>query len=217
MVTIFTVAEPPFIKEELSGAPNRLEACTSAAKAGVSGPIFTGWALPAELATSCRRASTRNRAKKIGIWISIGKHEDSGLVPCLRYSAIISSRIRSCDAGSFLPLYLFCRARSSGCMACIPREERICFTNSGMISTRTATVRPTIDSTQAGPGPSLIPMATSSLWMVTITQASATFSGISSPSIKFSFYGQPSWPCRVCGASWPAAALGTWKRATSLG
>ena len=94
-------------------------------------------------------------------------HEEKGFVPCLRYSAIISSCWRCLEAGSFFPLYLACSAWSSGCMSCMPRLARICLTNSGIIRMRTKTVRPIIDSTQATPGASgfPIPMSTRNLWM----------------------------------------------------
>src|SRR5690625_5633982 len=65
--------------------------------------------------------------------------------------AMVSSAIFCRDSWSFLFLYFFWTACSSGETICIARDARICRTNSGMISVRITTVRPTIDSTQVQP------------------------------------------------------------------
>ena len=76
-----------------------------------------------------------------------------------------------------MPLYLSWIALSSGCMSCMPRLARIWRTNSGMMRRRITIVSPTIDSTQAAPGPLPMPMRTRKSWMRTMTQATATLSG----------------------------------------
>ena len=53
-----------------------------------------------------------------------------------------------------------------------------------MMSSRTTIVRPMMDSTQAIPGPSGNPMRTRALWIVTMTQATATLRGHSNVSIR---------------------------------
>src|SRR5450756_1923747 len=95
--------------------------------------------------------STRNRAKKIGDWASIGRQDANGLVPCFLYSSMVSRVIASRDAGSLRPLYFFCSACSSGESICMPRAALICFTKSGIKMTRMMITRPTIDSAQLRP------------------------------------------------------------------
>ena len=53
-----------------------------------------------------------------------------------------------------------------------------------MMSSRTTIVRPMMDSTQAIPGPSGNPMRTRALWIVTMTQATATLRGHNNVSIR---------------------------------
>ena len=82
-VTILTcVLSPLSMKEEDRLAPRTLEFWTCSASACVSGPIEGRPYLPS--ATAPSEASTRKRAKKMGICTRIGKQEAMGLVPCLR-------------------------------------------------------------------------------------------------------------------------------------
>src|SRR3954465_2092546 len=63
------------------------------------------------LAWSCAAwLRSRNSARKIGIWIRIGRHEENGLVPVPLYSAIVSwvRRSRSWP-------YFFCSSLTLGC------------------------------------------------------------------------------------------------------
>ena len=81
-VTILTCVSELLMKEEDRLAPKTLEAWTCSASCCVSGPIEGRPYLPE--ATAPREASTRNRAKKMGICTRIGRQEAMGLVPCLR-------------------------------------------------------------------------------------------------------------------------------------
>ena len=116
----------------------------------------------------CRLLSTRNSAKKTGIWTTIGRQPANGLVPASFQSAIISWLRRSL---SFL--YLVCSSFICGCSALIARWLLICLTNSGNSSSRIAIVSSTIDSAHAAPEPAP-KMGDRPAWMWTISQAIAS-------------------------------------------
>ena len=94
----------------------------------------------------------------------IGRHEANGLVPCLRYSSMVSRLMASRDAGSDLPLYFFWIACISGASSCMPRDALICRKNSGISAMRMTITRPTIDSAQAAPPFGSRPSVVNSAW-----------------------------------------------------
>ena len=60
-------------------------------------------------------------------------------------------------------MYFFWILRISGASSCDAREALVCLLNSGMMRMRMMIVRPTIDSTHAGPAPACIPIAVSAV------------------------------------------------------
>ncbi len=150
-----------------SGAPKSADDSAALATTWSIGPIASlePSAMPARL------LSTRKSAKNTGAWSSTGRQEAKGLVPCFLYSAMVSRLMASRDAGSFLFLYFFWIAWSSGCTICMPREARICLKNSGIMIVLMTMTRPTIDRIQATPAPSGSPTKTKSLWHRNMIQA----------------------------------------------
>ncbi len=126
--------------------------------------------------------STRNSAKKIGDCSRIGRHDANGLVPCSRYSAMVSRLMASRDAGSDFPLYFFWIACISGASSCIPRDALIWRKNSGIRAMRMTITRPTMDSAHAAPPAGSRPIAERSAWNWTMIQATTTMIGLSRPS-----------------------------------
>ncbi len=68
------------------GAPKMLDESNWTTCSGLMAPI----PLPAFAGVRLMPDSTWNRAKKNGIWMSIGRQAENGFVPCFLYMAICS-------------------------------------------------------------------------------------------------------------------------------
>src|SRR6478736_6020530 len=146
----FEAASPnwaAFMNVADSGAPRIVALSAWAARSWVSGPRFGRGYVP--FASCGSELSTRNRAKKIGDWARIGRQDENGFVPCLRYSSIVSRLMASRDAGSVLPLYFAWIFFMSGASICMPRDALICLKNSGIRMIRITITRPTMEKPHA--------------------------------------------------------------------
>ena len=84
-----------------------------------------------------------------------------------------------CEAVSRLPLYFFWIFCISGWTSCMPRIALIWRNSNGISRMRIVMVRPTIDSTQARPGPSGRPTMVRRVWIPVMIHATTTSIGYS--------------------------------------
>ena len=132
--------------------------------------------------------STWKSAKKKGIWISMGRQAENGLVPCFLYSAICSCAMAWRESWSVLPLYLSCIFFRSGCSSCMPRWALICLTKTGIRAARMTSTSPMMDRVQVQPLAAGMPMALSPSWKPTMMAETSHLNGakiVSKMSIRF--------------------------------
>ena len=84
-----------------SGAPKMLDSSNCTTCSWLMAPM----PLPLSAAVVMPERTVK-RAKKNGIWISMGRQAENGLVPCFLYMAICSCAMAWRDSWSVLPLYL---------------------------------------------------------------------------------------------------------------
>ena len=146
--------------------------------------------LPWSFAALVMPDSTWNRAKKNGIWMSMGRQAENGLVPCFLYMAICSCAMAWRDSWSVLPLYLSCSFFRSGCSSCMPRCALICLTNTGIRAARITSTSPMMDSVHVQPFAAGRPMAVSPSWKPTIMTETSHLNGnmiVSKKSIRYPY------------------------------
>src|SRR6478609_6288644 len=176
---------PPCSSEADSGAPKMLDSSNWTTWSWLRAPMPVPPAL-AELIPE----STWNRAKKNGIWISMGRHAENGLVPCFLYMAICSCAMAWRDSWSVLPLYLSWSFFRSGCRSCMPRWALICLTNTGIRAARITSTSPMMDSVQVQPLAAGRPMALSPSWKPTMMMETSHLNGnmiVSKKSIRYPY------------------------------
>ena len=121
--------------------------------------------------------STWKSAKKNGIWISMGRQAENGLVPCFLYSAICSCAMAWRDSWSVLPLYWSWSFFRSGCSSRIRRWALTCFINTGIRAARMTSTSPMMDRVQVQPPAPGIPMALSPSWNPTMIAETSHLNG----------------------------------------
>src|SRR6478672_3395289 len=133
---------------------------------------------------------TWKSARKNGIWISIGKHAENGLVPCFLYMAICSCAMAWRESWSVLPLYLSWSFFRSGCSNCMPRWALICLTKTGIRAARMTSTSPMMDSVHVQPLAAGRPMALSPSWKPTMMMETSHLNGnmiVSKKSIRYPY------------------------------
>src|SRR5687768_3805438 len=179
----------------LPSPPCRSEADSVAPKIVDSSNWVTCWWLMAPMPSPLSRAvlmpeRTVKSAKKNGIWISMGRQAENGLVPCFLYMAICSCDMAWRDSWSVLPLYLSWSFFRSGCSSCMPRWALICLTNTGIRAARMTSTRPMMDRVHVQPEASGMPMALRPSWKPTMMMDTSHLNGnisVSKKSIRYPY------------------------------